>query len=70
MAFDRLRVPGVRRPTEAIRIDLRTREGTAVTVAIRYESEGPPRYRYWPPVMAVRSAGTTDPADEGLAPTR
>jgi len=61
----RLRLPGLRRPTEAIRIDLGSRDGPASTVAIRYESEGPPRYRYWPPVMAdggqARSPAMADP---------
>jgi hypothetical protein len=55
VAFARVLVPGVRRPTDAIRIELETREGSALTVAIRYESEGPPRYRFWEPVMAVHA---------------
>jgi len=51
----RLRLPGLRRPAEAIRIELEAPDGTSATVAIRYESEGAPRYRYWPPVMAARA---------------
>lgn len=50
----RLRLPGLRRPTDAIRIDLEGADPPShYRVAIRYESEGPHRYRYWPPVMAV-----------------
>lgn len=50
----KLLLPGLRRPTDAIQIRLIGDESVGPTVAIRYESEGPHRYRYWDPVMTER----------------